>query len=140
VFSLNMMGIADAAPRAMADATAEALRATGIRPQDVDFVVPHQAGTGIVKFTGMTLDQIGVRGELINGMTSTVGNVSSSSVPYALKQTWNRLHGTIVCPTAGVGRPGVSQVSQGCVILRATQHHELEARPDVAPSGSQSRT
>jgi 3-oxoacyl-[acyl-carrier-protein] synthase III len=119
VFSINMMGIADAAPRAMADATAKALHAAGIPPEKVDFVVPHQAGSGIVKLTAMTLDNIGVRGEVINGMTRDVGNVSSSSVPYALKRHWDHLKGTIVCPTAGVGRPGLAQVSQGCIVLKS---------------------
>jgi 3-oxoacyl-[acyl-carrier-protein] synthase III len=123
VFSLNMMGIADAAPRAMADATATALQAAGIPADEVEFVVPHQAGAGIVRLTGMTLDRIGVGGELVNGLTRDVGNVSSSSVPYALKQNWSRLSGTIVCPTAGVGAPGEPRVSQGCVILRATRTH-----------------
>ena len=121
VFSLNMMGIADAAPRAMADATTKALQTTGIPPEEVDFVIPHQAGAGIVKLTALTLDRIGVRGEVINGVTREVGNVSSSSIPYALKQNWNRLKGTIVCPTAGVGRPGRAQVSQGCIVLRSRE-------------------
>ena len=128
VFSLNMMGIADAAPRAMADAAASALQTAKIRPEDVQYVVPHQAGAGIVRLTAMTLDRIGVRGEVINGVTRDVGNVSSSSVPYALKQNWSRLGGTIVCPTAGVGGPGQAQVSQGCVILRATRTHALAGR------------
>jgi 3-oxoacyl-[acyl-carrier-protein] synthase III len=119
VFSINMMGIAEAAPRAMADATAKALRTTGIPPEEVEFVIPHQAGVGIVRLAAMTLDRIGVRGEVINGVAREVGNVSSSSVPYALKQNWSRLKGTIVCPTAGVGRPGRAQVSQGCIVLKS---------------------
>lgn len=119
VLSINMMGIAEAAPRAMADATAKALRITGISPENVAFVVPHQAGSGIVRLTALTLDRIGVRGEMINGITRDVGNVSSSSVPYALKQNWDRLQGVIVCPTAGVGRPGRAEVSQGCIVLES---------------------
>lgn len=119
VFSINMMGIAESATRAMAEATAKALRAAGIAPEDVDFVVPHQAGEGVVRLTALTLEGIGVRGEVINGVTRDVGNVSSSSVPYALKQNWGRLQGTIVCPTAGVGRPGHAEVSQGCIVLRS---------------------
>jgi hypothetical protein len=123
VFSIDMMGIADAAPRAMADVTAKALRIARIRPEDVDFVVPHQAGSGIVRLTAMRLEQIGIRGEVINGLAKEIGNISSSSVPYSLRHTWERLDGTIVCPTAGVGNPGQATVSQGCVILRATELH-----------------
>src|SRR4051812_47550788 len=69
VFSLNGMAIADLAPRAMSSATTKALEATGIGPADVRFVVPHQAGSRIVEFTGMKLEAAGIRGELINGFT-----------------------------------------------------------------------
>lgn len=124
VFSLDGMGIADIAPRAMSDAVAQALQCRGIAGEAVRFVVPHQAGAGIVRLTGMKLEQLGLRAELINGITGDVGNVSSSSIPYALKQTWHKLDGIIACPTAAVGAPGKAEVSQGCILLRA--------RPDAA--------
>ncbi len=63
--------------------------------------------------------ELGIRGKVINGLTRNVGNISSSSVPYALQQNWDRLHGTIICPTAGVARPGHASLSQGCIILKA---------------------
>jgi len=126
VFSLDGMGIADIAPRAMASAVGKAIQATGIRPEDVRFVVPHQAGSGIVRFTGMKLESCGIHGEIINGLTQHVGNVSSCSIPYALKRTWQRLSGTIACPTAAVGSPGAREVSQGCILLRATPLHERQ--------------
>ena len=85
VFSLDGMGIGDAAPRAMADATCTILRQSSIRAENVRYVVPHQAGTGIVKFASMKLEEIGVRGEVVNGLTTEVGNVSSSSIPFALR-------------------------------------------------------
>lgn len=119
VFSLDMMGLGDGAPRAMADAAAEALRATDIHPEDVDFVVPHQAGTSVVNLTAMRLEQLGIRAEVVNGLTRNVGNISSSSVPYALQQNWRRLHGTIICPTAAVGRPGSASLTQGCIVLKS---------------------
>ena len=123
MFSLDGLGIADAAPRAMASATARRAARRAIRPEEVQFLVPHQAGTGIVRLTAMKMEEIGVRGEVINGLTSDVGNVSSCSVPYALRKTWSRLQGTIVCPTAGVGHPGDAEVSQGCIILQAMESH-----------------
>jgi 3-oxoacyl-[acyl-carrier-protein] synthase III len=119
VFSLDMMGLGDGAPRAMANAAAKALQATGIRPENVDYVVPHQAGTSVVCLTAMKLEELGIRGKIINGLTQNVGNISSSSVPYALQQNWRRLHGTIVCPTAAVGKPGSASLTQGCIILKA---------------------
>ncbi|NCX97838.1 MAG: hypothetical protein EBX35_04490, partial [Planctomycetia bacterium] len=99
-------------------------------PADVDFVVPHQAGTGIVRFTGMQLDSLGVRGELVNGLVARTGNVSACSVPHALAHTWPRLRGVVACPTAAVGSPGRPEVLQGCVLLRATPHHARQ--PGVA--------
>jgi 3-oxoacyl-[acyl-carrier-protein] synthase III len=126
VYSLDGMAIADAAPRAMAAAVSKALCETGHQGDEVRYIVPHQAGAGIVRFTGMKLDTSGVRGELINGLTQRVGNVSACSIPYALKQKWNQLSGLIACPTAAVGSPGVAEVSQGCILLRATPLHERQ--------------
>jgi len=119
VFSLDMMGLGDGAPRAMARAAAKALDAAGIRPEEVGFVVPHQAGTSVIRLTAMKLEELGIRAEVINGLTRDVGNISSSSVPYALQQNWERLQGTILCPTAAVGKPGHASLTQGCIILRA---------------------
>ena len=126
VFSLDGMGIAEVAPRAMASATASALEAAAIRSEDVRFVIPHQAGAGIVRFTAAKLDTLGIRGEVVNGLTAKVGNVSSGSIPYALKERWQTLGGTIACPTAAVGNPGKREVSQGCILLRATPLHERQ--------------
>lgn len=124
VFSLDALGICDAAPRAMAAATTKALHETQIRPEQVQFLLPHQAGTGIVRFAAMKLEEGGIHGEVVNGLTSEVGNVSSCSVPYGLRKTWDRLQGIVVCPTAGVGNPGEAKVSQGCIILQSTETHE----------------
>jgi 3-oxoacyl-[acyl-carrier-protein] synthase III len=127
VYSLDGMAIAEIAPRAMSAAVAKALADTGLSGGDVDFVVPHQAGSGIVRFTGMKLDEHGVRGELVNGLTRRTGNVSACSVPHALKTVWGRLRGLIACPTAAVGSPGRPEVLQGCILLRATALHERQS-------------
>jgi 3-oxoacyl-[acyl-carrier-protein] synthase III len=124
VFSLDGMGIADAAPRAMSNALAKSLSATGLRPEDVRHVVPHQAGTAIVRLTAMKMEEIGIRAEIANGLTSRVGNLSSSSIPFAIKQLWHGLHGTIACPTAAVGNPGQAKIAQGCLLLQSTPYHD----------------
>jgi 3-oxoacyl-[acyl-carrier-protein] synthase-3 len=124
VFSLDGMGIADAAPRAMSNALARSLSATGLRPEDVHHVVPHQAGTAIVRLTAMKMEEIGICAETANGLTSHVGNLSSSSIPFALKQLWHRLQGTIACPTAAVGNPGEAKIGQGCLLLQSTPFHD----------------
>jgi hypothetical protein len=72
----------------------------------------------------MKLESLGIRSELINGLTQNVGNISSCSIPFALKKTWQRLSGIVACPTAAVGSPGAAEVSQGCVLLKATPLHE----------------
>lgn len=123
VFSLNGMGVADAAPRAMASGIEDALAETHISPADIRFVVPHQAGTGIIRLAAMKIETLGITGEIINGLTSAAGNVSSCSIPFALKQHWNRLGGIIACPTAAVGRPGMLEMSQGCILLQSTPLH-----------------
>jgi 3-oxoacyl-[acyl-carrier-protein] synthase-3 len=128
VYSLDGMAIAEIAPRAMAGAVAKALGESGLSGADVNFVVPHQAGSGIVRFTGMKLEEHGVGGELINGLTRRTGNVSACSVPHALKSTWPRLSGLIACPTAAVGSPGRPEVLQGCILLRATAAHDRQAK------------
>jgi 3-oxoacyl-[acyl-carrier-protein] synthase III len=124
VYSLDGMAIAEIAPRAMAAAVGAALEAGSLAPDDVRFVVPHQAGTGIVRFTGMKLEELGVRGELVNGLTRHTGNTSACSIPHALAQTWSRLQGVVACPSAAVGSPGKPEVLQGCILLRATALHE----------------
>lgn len=127
VFSLDGMGIADAAPRAMAGAATEMVEACGMQPADFRFLIPHQAGEGIVRLTGMKLQDAGFSGELVNGLTRHTGNVSSGSVPHALRRLWQRLDGDIVCPVAAVGAPGKPEVSQGCLLLRTTRWHRAAA-------------
>ena len=127
VYSLDGMAIAELAPRAMSASVADSLAAAGLTAADVRFVVPHQAGSGIVRFTGMKLDELGVRGEIVNGLTRRTGNVSACSIPHALKETWARLTGLIACPTAAVGSPGRSELLQGCILLRSTAHHDRQA-------------
>ena len=132
VFWLDGMAIAEAAPRAMSAAVEKALGDTALDAGDVDFVVPHQAGTGIVRFTGMKLEEQGIRGELVNGLTQRTGNVSACSVPHALAETWNRLHGLVACPTAAVGSPGRAEMLRGCVLLRSTPLHDRARATAVA--------
>ncbi len=102
---------------AMADAADQMLRFAGLRVQDIETIVPHQAGAGIVRLASMKLEGNGFQAEVINGMTKDIGNVSSCSVPSTLKRIWHQLHGYVLCPVAAVGSPGKAEVSQGCVLL-----------------------
>lgn len=122
VFSLDGMGIAEAAARAMAQAASEMVTRNQLSPDQIDSIVPHQAGKGIVRLTGMKLEQAGFTVEPINGHTSETGNISSGSVPHALSRQWDSLQGRILCPVAAVGAPGKAEVSQGCILL---QRHSI---------------
>jgi len=127
VYSLDGMAIAETAPRAMSAAVVRALAESGLTGNAVDHIVPHQAGTGIVRFTGMKLEEHGIGGELVNGLVRRTGNVSACSIPHALHATWGRLRGLVACPTAAVGSPGRPEVLQGCILLRSTPHHDRRA-------------
>lgn len=124
VFSMDGMGIADAAPRAMADAANEMVSKTGLQPENIQCIVPHQAGSAIVRLAEMKLRDAGFTCQVVNGMTRDVGNVSSGSIPYTLQQKWDELQGNILCPIASVGPPGESAVAQGCIALRSTPIHQ----------------
>ena len=119
VFSLDGMGIADTAPRAMANAAAQLAQANHIAPDEINAIVPHQAGEGILRLTGMKLEEAGFTAKPVCGLISEVGNVSSGSVPFALSRMWDQLEGNILCPVAAVGAPGKAEVSQGCILLRS---------------------
>ncbi len=121
VFSMDGMGIADTAPRAMAASAHEILVANSVNPSDIQHIVPHQAGDGILRLAGMKFESVGLTAEVVSGMAKEVGNVSSGSVPFALKRLWGKLHGNVLCPVAAVGGPGKSEVSQGCILLRSTR-------------------
>ena len=127
VYSIDGMGIAEAAPRAMSAAVSSALEAEGIEGERLRFVVPHQAGAGIVRFTGMQLEGLGIEAELVNGLTRHTGNVSACSLPHAIRHEWDRLDGLIACPTAAVGAPGRAELLEGCLLLEATAHHNRQA-------------
>jgi 3-oxoacyl-[acyl-carrier-protein] synthase-3 len=124
VFSMDGMGIADTAPRAMAAAAQETLTANGVNPREIQHIVPHQAGDGILRLAEMKFESIGLTADVVNGMAKEVGNVSSGSVPFALKRLWGRLHGNVLCPVAAVGSPGKNEVSQGCILLRSTRRNQ----------------
>ncbi len=118
VFSMDGMGIADTAPRAMAASAAELLQANELDASEIHHVVPHQAGNGIIRLATMKLEQLGLAATVVNGFAKEVGNVSSGSVPYALSRLWGELDGYVLCPVAAVGSPGRAEVSQGCLLLR----------------------
>jgi hypothetical protein len=114
----------------MASAASKMLDETGWAPGSIDYIVPHQAGSGIVRFAEMKLQEAGFTANVINGMARDIGNVSSGSIPFALNKLWRKLDGNILCPIASVGPPGENKVSQGCIALRSTPLHHALVRAD----------
>jgi 3-oxoacyl-[acyl-carrier-protein] synthase-3 len=71
------------AVRRMADATEAALRRSGLRPEDVDLFVAHQANARIVEAAASA---VGVRPERVVLNVDRMANTSSASIPLALWQ------------------------------------------------------
>ncbi len=123
VFSLNGLGIGDASgPAPWRTPRRICFGQRACPPRTCSSWSRIRQARASVRFAAMKLETIGVGGEVINGLTSQIGNVSSCSIPYALKQAWHVLDGTIACPAAGVGPPGEAKVSQGCILLRRAKH------------------
>jgi 3-oxoacyl-[acyl-carrier-protein] synthase-3 len=72
-----------AAVLAMSEACDEALRRAGLRAEEVDLLIPHQANVRIIEATakhaGMSMDKV-----MVN--VDRYGNTSSASIPLALDQ------------------------------------------------------
>lgn len=106
------------APRIMAETASEALDSFGIRPDEPNYLIPHQAGEGIGRWFERYRTEHGISGEIINGHCAHSGNVTSSSLPYTFAENWDYPKGLVVCPTAGVGNPGEPIMSCGCAVFR----------------------
>jgi 3-oxoacyl-[acyl-carrier-protein] synthase-3 len=65
----------------LADVVEESLAANGLRPSDIDWLVPHQANQRILDSTGRKL---GLPSERVVSTIATHGNTSAASIPLAL--------------------------------------------------------
>jgi 3-oxoacyl-[acyl-carrier-protein] synthase III len=65
---------------AMADVIHEALNATGTRPEDIDWFVPHQANKRIIDATA---EKLGIPPEKVVITVDRHGNTSAASIPLA---------------------------------------------------------
>jgi 3-oxoacyl-[acyl-carrier-protein] synthase-3 len=73
------------AVRAMEDVTRQAIREAGLTPDDIDYVVPHQANQRIISAVGKAMD---VPPERMISNVERYGNTSSASIPVALCEAW----------------------------------------------------
>lgn len=120
---MNGMGVAEQAPRIMYDQIAAYVKEP-VQPivQPVD-IVPHQAGLRICEFLQRMLDSnVGTLWlTTLQGdpFTKNLGNITSSSLPYALSCLWRQLRGCVICPTAGVDLLGRNIMTGGILVLHA---------------------
>ena len=73
------------AVRAMEDVTREAAEKAGIRVEDIDYLVPHQANLRIMTSFSRAL---GLGPERMISNVARYGNTSSASIPVALCEAW----------------------------------------------------
>ncbi len=70
----------------LSDAVSEALAATGLTPEDIDWVVPHQANRRIIDATARKLN---IDPDRVVLTVDRHGNTSAASVPLALNEAVN---------------------------------------------------
>jgi len=73
------------AVRAMEDASREAIRMAGLCPDDIAFVVPHQANARIISAVA---ERLAFPAEKVLVNVSKYGNTSSATIPIALCEAW----------------------------------------------------
>ena len=100
------------AVQAMESAAREAIEAAGMKIEDVDLLVPHQANARIIRATAKAL---GLPEERAMVNVDRYGNTSAASIPVALREAWEegRLHDgdRVVLMTFGGG------LSWGAMVL-----------------------
>jgi len=74
-----------AAVRAMEEASLEGIKAAGLKVEDIDWLIPHQANIRIIEFTAKRLN---IPMERVIVTLDKYGNTSSSSVPIAMDEAF----------------------------------------------------
>jgi 3-oxoacyl-[acyl-carrier-protein] synthase-3 len=75
---------------AMAASSLEAIERSGLKPEDIDLVVPHQANQRIIEATARRL-KTPMANVVMN--VARYGNTSAASIPIAMAEAWE--HGQI---------------------------------------------
>ncbi len=111
--SMNGREVYKFAVRVLPDALGEALAANGMRPDDVDHVVSHQANIRIVE---SVLDRVGIPMERCWLNLDRYGNTSSASLPISLDEAnrAGRLKGGDVIAMMAIG----AGMAWGSALLR----------------------
>ena len=75
------------AVRIMGDAAMEALGRAGLKPEDVDVFVPHQANIRIINAAA---ERLGMPSEKVYINVNSYGNTSAASIPLALAEAYRK--------------------------------------------------
>ncbi len=112
---MNGRAIYEFAINALPEAVHAACAKAGIRIEDIDFLVPHQANQRIIKAAG---ERLGMRSEQIVSNVHEYGNTSAASIPLALRDALGRgqIKPPATCALVGFG----GGLTWGSAILRVT--------------------
>ena len=78
----------------------EALNANGLKPSDINLLVPHQANLRIAQFVQQKL---GLSDDQVINNIDKYGNTTAASVPIALCEAWEKgkvREGDLICLAA----------------------------------------
>ncbi len=73
------------AVRSMSEATVKVLQQAGLKKEDIDFLIPHQANTRIIE---AATKRLGLTSEKVYTNLERYGNMSSASIPVALEEIY----------------------------------------------------
>ncbi len=112
---MNGRAIYEFAVHAVPEAVRAACVTAGIRVEDIDFIVPHQANQRIINSAA---ERLGMKGEQIVSNVDQYGNTSAASIPLALRDGIMRgqVRPPATCALVGFG----GGLTWGAAIVRWT--------------------
>lgn len=122
--TMNGRPIYEFAVNAVPEAVRAAAAKAGIRVEDIDFLVPHQANRRIINAAA---ERLGMGPEKIVSNVDELGNTSAASIPLALWQAIKRRHVVPPATCALVGFGG--GLTWGSAIVRWTAKDVRGAKP-----------
>jgi 3-oxoacyl-[acyl-carrier-protein] synthase III len=114
-------GVGVEAPTMMFEAVQQALAKAGVAPRDVSGVVSHQAGRYVLLQLEERLRAAGIGKDVVLDGLRQRGNTTLTSIPAALAQYRERLHGIIACPATGLYAGDALMLSRGCLVLETAE-------------------
>ena len=123
------------AVRSMAESASSALQQSGLTPDDVDLMIPHQANIRIIeataRYANVPMDRVFVN-------VDRYGNMSSATIPVAMDEALEegRLHGdmNVLLVAFGAGLTwGAGDAAQGVRAVRAARGLDIHGRGRAGP-------